>query len=77
MDLAVLKNTAVKKISDVFNVQFRAEVFNLANHPNWGQPGNSIFLNGAGGGTLNPSAGKITSIIGNTRQIQLGIRIGF
>ena len=77
LDTALIKNTPVRRISEVFNVQFRAEVFNLANHPNWGQPGNSIYLNGAGGGTLNPSAGKITSILGNARQIQLALKVVF
>ena len=75
--MAVLKNMPVKKISEAFNVQFRAEVFDLANHPNWAQPVNSIFLNGANGGTLNTAAGKINGILGSTRQIQLGLRIGF
>lgn len=78
LDTALVKNTPIKKVSEVFNVQFRAEVFNLANHPNWGQPGNSIFLNGAGAnGTLNPSAGRITSILGNARQIQLALKVVF
>jgi hypothetical protein len=62
----------------VFNVQFRAELFNLPNHPNWGQPNQNVFNSGVGAnGTLNPNAGRITSIIGTSRQIQLGIRIGF
>lgn len=78
LDMAVFKNTAVKRISDVFNVQFRAEFFNLPNHPNWGQPNENVFLNGVGpNGTRNPNAGQITSIIGTSRQIELAIRVGF
>ncbi len=78
LDMAFLKNTPIRKISEVFNVQFRAEIFNLTNHPNWAQPNQNVFLNGAGpNGTLNPNVGRVTSIIGTSRQIQLGIRIGF
>ena len=78
LDMAIFKNTAIKRISDVFNVQLRAELFNLPNHPNWGQPNQNVFNNGVGpSGTLNPNAGRITSIIGTSRQIELGLRIGF
>jgi hypothetical protein len=78
LDTAILKNFPVRKISEVFNVQFRAEFFNLPNHPNWGQPNQNVFLNGVGAnGTLNPNAGAVTSIIGTPRQIQFGLRIGF
>jgi len=77
LDMAVLKNIPVRKISEGFNVQFRAEFFDLLNHPNWGQPVANIFLNGANGGTVNTAAGKINNILGTTRQIQLGLRIGF
>jgi Carboxypeptidase regulatory-like domain/TonB dependent receptor len=83
-DVAFLKNTPIRKISDVFNVQFRAELFDIANHPNWGQPVGNIFLSGVtpagqpdGSGTRNPAAGRINNILGTTRQIQFGIRIGF
>jgi outer membrane receptor protein involved in Fe transport len=77
LDTALLKNIPVKKISEVANLQFRAEFFNLPNHPNWAQPGNSIYLNGVGSGTINPNVGKATAIIGTSRQIQFGLRIAF
>ena len=78
MDAGLLKNFRVTKISDAFNVQFRAELFNLPNHPNWAQPNNSVFLSGVGAnGTRNPNAGRVTNIIGSSRQIQFGLRIAF
>jgi hypothetical protein len=77
LDMAVLKTMPVRKVSEAFNIQFRAEFFDLLNHPNWAQPVNSLFLNAANGGTPNPAVGKINGILGNTRQIQLGLRIGF
>ena len=76
--VSVSENFPVRKISEVFNVQFRAELFNLPNHPNWAQPNNTVFLNGVGAnGTVNPNAGRVTSIIGSSRQIQLALRISF
>jgi len=78
LDLALLRNVAVKKISEQFNVQFRAEIFNLPNHPNWGAPNTNVFQNGSGpNGTINPTAGQVTATVGNARQIQFGLRFGF
>jgi len=77
LDGALLRTFPVKKISEVANVQFRAEFYNLPNHPNWAQPGNSIWTNGLGAGTPNPNFGRVTNIIGTSRQIQFGLRIGF
>jgi hypothetical protein len=37
-DLSLYKNFAVPKISESFKVQFRAEFFNILNHPNFGPP---------------------------------------
>jgi hypothetical protein len=38
LDLSLYKNFAVPKISESFKVQFRAEFFNVLNHPNFGPP---------------------------------------
>jgi hypothetical protein len=43
-------------------------MFNLFNTPQFGLPNSAI---GA------PNAGTITSIVGNPRQIQLGLRLAF
>ena len=37
-DLSAYKNFAVPKISESFKVQFRAEFFNVLNHPSFGSP---------------------------------------
>ena len=37
-DLSLYKNFAVPKISESFKVQFRAEFFNVLNHPSFGAP---------------------------------------
>ena len=70
VDPALLKDT---NINERFRLQFRGEIYNVFNHPNYGLPNASIFT--ASG--PNPSAGQITSIVGNQRQIQFGLKLIF
>ena len=70
VDLALLKDT---NINERFRLQFRAELFNLFNHPSYGLPNASVFT--ASG--ANPTAGQITTIVGTSRQIQLGLKLIF
>jgi hypothetical protein len=71
IDFSVLKDTP---ITESTKLQFRAEIFNLANHPNFAQP-NTTFG--------SPSFGEIFNTIGRTlgmgtsRQIQLALRFSF
>jgi hypothetical protein len=51
-----------------WRLQFRGEVFNLFNTPQFDLPNPTIG---------NPSAGVISGVIGNPRQIQLGLRLSF
>jgi hypothetical protein len=70
-DFAIIKNT---KLHEAFRMQFRAEFFDLFNHPNFGAPGTVV-------GT--PSFGQITSTrfptgeSGSSRQIQFAVKITF
>ncbi len=50
-DMALMKNFKVS--NDRYNVQFRWEMFNAFNHPNFGQPDNTV---------TDPNFGQITSI---------------
>jgi hypothetical protein len=77
-DFAMMKNTSIRKISEAFNVQFRAEVFNIFNHTNLGIPGLGAFTQGTNGGA-NPNAsfGVFTGTTTTSRQIQLGLKIVF
>lgn len=70
-DFSVIKTT---KLSDRVKAQFRAEFFDLFNHPNFGQPGNLV-------GT--PGFGRITNTrfptgeSGSSRQIQFALKLTF
>ena len=77
LDFSVTKDTRIPKISEVFAVQFRAEVFNILNHANFGLPNGSIFVAGANGGASpNPNAGRITTA-SPSRQVQFGLKVIF
>jgi hypothetical protein len=39
LDFSVFKNIPIKRISEAFNLQFRIEMFNIVNHPNFAPPG--------------------------------------
>ena len=67
LDLAVRK---VFAITERQNMEFRAEFYNAMNHPNFGLPNGDI--DGGPG-----SAGTITSLNGNMRQIQLALKYKF
>lgn len=68
-DFSIVKNT---RFGEKLRAQFRAEFFDLFNHPNLGQPGNVV-------GT--PTFGRITSTrfptgeTGSSRQIQFAVKL--
>lgn len=89
VDLALLKDT---KLNERINMQFRAEFFNIANHPNYSLPsnglggGSQLFI---GGGQLTTpgdlstytgvqgTATGIKSLASPPRQIQFALKLTF
>ncbi|HEY3617849.1 MAG TPA: carboxypeptidase regulatory-like domain-containing protein [Candidatus Sulfotelmatobacter sp.] len=78
VDFSIFKNTRIPAISETFNVQFRAEFFNILNHTNFLSPG---FLNTFGqnnsvfdfdGSTLPTTLNQTAT---TSRQIQLGLKL--
>jgi hypothetical protein len=73
-DFSVFKNNYIPRISESFNVQFRAEFFNVLNHTNFSSPtANNIVFNQ--NGTPVPGAGLITATSTNARQIQFALKV--
>ncbi|HEU4767492.1 MAG TPA: hypothetical protein VFS77_08950, partial [Pyrinomonadaceae bacterium] len=70
-DISLMKNTV---FGEKWRIQFRAEVFDVFNHANFGRPGNTV-------GT--PAFGQIsttrfpTGESGSSRQIQFAVKVGF
>ncbi len=83
LDNSLIKDWRVTKISEQFTVQFRAEAFNILNHPSFQNPATAMFAGNPGPGAqapgvaLNPSAGRITATNSQPRQIQLALKITF
>ena len=72
LDFSALKSTA---LSERVNLQFRAELFNILNHANFGTPNTVVFTSASS--TPAPSAGVITSTASTSRQIQFGLKLLF
>ena len=71
IDFAVSKLTAIK---ERFNLQFRAEAFNLFNHPNFAQPSNNFAATSYGQILATRTA---RGGLGSSRQLQLGAKLTF
>jgi hypothetical protein len=73
-DFSLFKNNYLKSISDHFNVQFRAEFFNLLNHANFAPPIDNKKLFDSSGRSI-ANAGLITSTQTPSRQIQFALKV--
>ena len=72
-DTSFFKNNPIKRISETFNVQFRAEIFNLLNRPNFVPPTDNETILDQTGATV-PGAGQITRTSTTSRQIQFALK---
>jgi hypothetical protein len=83
LDFSIFKNNPIKKISETFSVQFRAEFFNILNRANFAVPvtpdHTDIF--DSTGASLNPlppfngAAGVLTSTTTPSREIQFALKL--
>lgn len=72
-DFSVLKNT---KITERLTVQFRAELFDVFNHPNFGQPGRIAIPGSTSFGQFT-STRFPTGDFGSARQVQFALKLLF
>ena len=75
-DMSLFRNIKVRQISDAFNIQFRAEAFNLLNHTNFLSPG---FLNtfGQNNSVLSGLSTDLNQTSTSSRQIQFGLKLAW
>jgi hypothetical protein len=74
LDFSVIKNNRVKRISESFNAQFRAEFFNILNRANFASPTDNATVFDHLGSPIS-SAGLITSTQTTSRQIQFALKL--
>lgn len=84
-DFSLFKNFPVRRISESFNVQFRAEFFNIFNRanfllPNFNEGNNQVIDGSRVAGTPYLNASSVPSIIDSTgtydpRQIQFSLKV--
>jgi hypothetical protein len=65
------------KIGSNHPLQFRAEFFNLMNHPTFRTPAVGSVLVFTGSGSFNPTAWQYTTTATTSRQIQFALRLSF
>ena len=73
-DFSLFKNNFVKRVSDAFNVQFRAEFFNIINRANFAPPLDNRNVFDSAGNPIG-NAGLITSTQTPSRQIQFALKL--
>jgi hypothetical protein len=74
VDFSMVKNNRIETISETFNIQFRAEFFNLLNHANFQSPLDNRYVFDQTGLPVQ-GAGAIDSTTTPSRQIQLGLKV--
>jgi hypothetical protein len=78
LDFSVFKNHSIKRISESFNVQFRAEFFNILNHANFAVPSSPdrTDMFDATGAQL-ATAGVLNKTTTDSREIQFALKFGW
>jgi len=86
LDFSLFKNNHIKRMSENFNIQFRVEMFNILNHPNFAPPGpgdGNTDIFDATGVSLAPTvvqggtAGLLVRTTIPERQIQFALKFIF
>jgi hypothetical protein len=78
LDFSVFKNNHIKRISENFNVQFRAEFFNILNRASFAipvTPNNTDIFDSTGAPT--GVAGLLTSTTADSREIQFALKFSW
>jgi hypothetical protein len=74
IDFSVIKNYFFEGISHDFNIQLRAEFFNVMNHANFQPPLDNKAIFNEDGSPVS-GAGAIDATSTTSRQVQLGMKV--
>jgi Carboxypeptidase regulatory-like domain len=75
LDFSVFKNNHIRRISENFNAQFRAEIFNIFNRANFGSPTNNLAVFDQNGVPQTQTSGLLDSTQTTSRQIQFALKL--
>lgn len=70
LDTSLFKNIS---LTENYKLQFRAEIFNIINHTNFGPPNLPAFS----GNAINGTAGAILNTATTSRQVQFALKLNF
>jgi hypothetical protein len=75
LDFSATKNFPIHRISETFNVQFRAEIFNILNHSNFvpPEPLNGAGIFDAGGAVI--TNGFMDNLATQPRDVQFALKV--
>ena len=89
IDFSVAKDTPLRFLGEGGKLEFRAEIFNILNHPNFALPNRTIFPANKGGtnptadqkasyvDTLQNGGSSISATLDKSRQVQLALKVIF
>jgi hypothetical protein len=79
LDFAVQKDTRLRRLGESGRLEFRAEFFNLFNHPNFAAPNGAVFSGTVTNTVEAPlsTAGQILSTVQPSRQIEFALKVIF
>jgi hypothetical protein len=77
LDFSLVKDTALPMLGESAGIQFRAEIFNILNHPSFGIPDRTVYTGSASSEPALSDAGRITSTFSESREIQFALKFIF
>jgi hypothetical protein len=75
MDFSITKDNHIRRISETADLQFRAEIFNIANHPNYGFPSAGNLAPIDQNGNAVGGFGVLSNTQTPERQIQFALKL--
>jgi hypothetical protein len=76
-DLSLTKDNHIRKLGENFNVQFRAEFFNIANRTNFAPPSTDNLASLNGDGTVAQNFGVLSKTQVPMREIQFALKLAW
>ena len=74
-DVSLMKDTKLEKLGEGGSVEIRGDAFNVVNHANFGEPNATVFT--GANAVISPTAGKLTTTITSSRQLQFSAKVIF